>query len=426
MTPPPNPLSKGRLASGAIWSMAGFAVLAASGLAFNALIGRWYGAEAVGILNQVFAVYIVLAMMSGLGVQLSALHHIAPHSTDPAACRAIVTSALIVTAALSLTICLAAWAATPLLARILDSRAVGQGFLWALPGVFFFALNKVMLNALNGLFQIRALAVFQSLRFVLAIAMLALIIRLDLPATATPGCLSGAEILLVVFLGIYLRRHIGPVALVELNGWVKRHLSFGVKGVLGGVVSEINTRVDVLMLGIFVSDRLVGIYSIAALVVEGLAKLADVLRFPINPYLSSEIAAGRLAELVRHLRWAVRTSYGAVILMVLTAAALYPLLPKIVINDPQFEDSFVPFAILAAGLAAGGGYRPLNLILSQAGHPGHQTLLHLLNAGTNLVLNLVLIPPLGINGAAAATAIVFVLNVGFIKWLFYRATGCRI
>ena len=426
MTPSPDPLSRGRLAAGAVWSMAGFAVLAASGLAFNALIGRWYGAEAVGILNQVFAVYIVLAMVSGLGVQLSVLHHLAHHSTEPATARAIVTAALVLTAALSLAVSLAAWAATPALAWALDSRAVGQGFLWALPGVFFFALNKVMLNALNSLFQIRALAVFQSLRFVLAIAILALIIGLDLPATATPGCLSGAEILLVVALGIYLRRHIGPVPMADLSRWIGRHLHFGVKCVLGGVVSELNTRVDVLMLGIFVSDRQVGIYSIAALVVEGLAKLADVLRFPINPYLSSEIAAGRLDELVRHLRWAVRTSYAAVAAMVLVAAALYPLLPKVVINDPDFDASIIPFAILAAGLAAGGGYRPLNLILSQAGYPGRQTLLHLFNAGANVVLNIALIPLLGINGAALATAIVFVLNVGLIKGLFHRATGRRI
>ena len=44
-----------------------------------------------------------------------------------------------------------------------------------------------------------------------------------------------------------------------------------------------NTRIDIFMLGIFLSDQLVGIYSVAALFVEGFLQIIVVLQNNFNP-----------------------------------------------------------------------------------------------------------------------------------------------
>lgn len=286
--------------------------------------------------------------------------------------------------------------------------------------MFFFALNKVLLNTINGLFKIRALAIFQSLRFILAILFLGAIIYAGFPVTATPGCLSGAEIILFFLLIIFLRHYLGPLKREQFQQWRKNHLRFGVKSVFGGVVSEANTRVDIIMLGIFMSDRIVGIYSIAALVVEGITSFLGALSLPINPHLSREIALGRLDELSLMIRRWVKIYYLFAVSICLVALALYDVLPKYIINNPDFNQSWTPFVILTIGLMIGGGYRPFSLLLSQAGYPGFQTALRVATITTNIVLNFILIALFGFYGAAIATATTFILNAVYLKLLVHR------
>ena len=46
------------------------------------------------------------------------------------------------------------------------------------------------------------------------------------------------------------------------RSWLKRHLAFGARGLMSGVFLELNTRIDVLAIGLFLSDTDVGTYSI--------------------------------------------------------------------------------------------------------------------------------------------------------------------
>ena len=397
-----------------------FVVLAMSGLLFNVLLARLYGPEAVGIFNQVYAVYIILSMIASFGIQLSSLHYVSIYVHEIDTLRQIITSAVVIAAGISLIVGIISWLATPLLIWMLSSADVGKAYLWILPGVVFFALNKVLLNAINGLSRIRALAIFQSLRFVLLILLLGIIIYVGGPITATPGCLTGAEIIVFLIISFYLRHFLRPLKYAEFQRWGKRHILFGLKSVFGGVVTEANTRVDILMLGIFMSDRAVGIYSIAALVVEGLAKLVDMLRFPINPYLAREIALGQIDSLCRLIRRWVLISYGFIAFICVIALTTYDLLPRFIIQNPDFHESWVPFVILTVGLVIGGGYRPFNFLLSQAGYPGAQTGLNIAVMSSNIVMNFILISLFGINGVASATAITYILNAVYLKLMVRR------
>ena len=413
--------SAGHFATGVAWSLMSFAVLAVSGLAFNILLARLYGPEAVGIFNQVYSIYIILAMLASFGIQLSSLHYVSKNIQDAETLRQIITSALVLVMIFSVVVVIAAWLGAPLVVKIFSSQQVGEAYLWILPGIIFFAANKVLLNSINGLFKIRELSIFQSLRFILAIFFLSVIVYLDLPVSTTPGCLAGAEIFLFMLLTFYLRPYLGIVTPEQFKLWRQQHLRFGAKSVFGGVVSEANTRVDIVMLGILMSDRFVGIYSIAALVIEGIAQLIDVLRYPINPHLSHEIAAGRIDKLCSAIRKGVLISYGFVLLIGMIGLATYNYLPNLIIKNPDFSESWTPFIILTIGLMVGGGYRPFNLLLSQAGYPGFQTILRIAVLFSNIVLNVILIQLFGLNGAAAATAITFILNAAYLK-IIVRAT----
>ena len=60
------------------------------------------------------------------------------------------------------------------------------------------------------------------------------------------------------------------------KSWLIEHLNFGVKGFLSGALAEVNTRVDVILLGLYTNFTIVGIYTFAATFAEGFSQISFV------------------------------------------------------------------------------------------------------------------------------------------------------
>ena len=89
------------------------------------------------------------------------------------------------------------------------------------------------------------------------------------------------------------------------------------------------------------------------------------------------------------------------------------------------DQSFELLVILAVGLATYAAFVPLDFVLLQAGLPGRQSLLMALNVAINVSLNLLLVPPLGIQGAALATACAWLLSGVTLNLASWRWLGLR-
>ena len=78
------------------------------------------------------------------------------------------------------------------------------------------------------------------------------------------------------------------------------------------------------------------------------------------------------------------------------------------------------------GIVINAGYRPFLGILLQGGRPGSHTLLTGFLVLSNIILNVMLIPLLGIFGAAVATALIFVLEGVFLSVSARKLLGIRL
>lgn len=155
-----------RIGRNLAWNIASLAFLAVAGLALNFVIGRHYDAAVLGIFNQVLAFYLIFSQLAVGGFCFSALAAMPVHA-DRAERRRILSAALLLTAALALSVSILVAIAATTIARWLDSPAVAVGLWCVAPGLFFFALNKIFLFSLNGIGHLRAFAVGQSGRFFL-------------------------------------------------------------------------------------------------------------------------------------------------------------------------------------------------------------------------------------------------------------------
>lgn len=403
------------IAAGTLWSFAGFVSLALSAFLFNIFVARIYGPAGVGVFNQAFAALIIAGQAAALGIPASALHYSSIIGQDRLSFTHCVTSALVPVALTGTVVAFLFWVSSPLLHRFFDSADTVRAILFIAPAIPFFAINKALLNIVNGLDKIQAFALFQIMRFLFNMILLAIFVAYGADMTTIPLCLTGAETALFVFLCIYISLFLSPAGLLPTKPWISNHLRFGLKSYPGGLVSEANTRIDILALGYFMSDSAVGIYTIAAMVVEGLAQLAMVLSYPFNPHLAKEIAAGKWQALQTTMRRWVRRTYIFFIPACAMIFIFFDILPAVIIDNANFSAGKTPLLILLCGFAVGSGFYPFSMLLSQAGYPGWQTVTRIVEVSSNLILNIIFIPVIGINGAAVGTAVAYALRAVFLK-----------
>ena len=403
--------------------MGAFAVQGVCGLALNVLIGRFYGPASLGLFNQVFALYIFASQIAVFGFHFSAIKYVAEYRDDPKIAQTAAVSAIFLTVVATTVTTLLALAATPLLARAFQSPDFSRAWLAVMPGLWCYGVNKTLLAVMNGYLRMRAFAVAQAGRYLLLIIALSWCVWRSVPGEVLVGILSAAEIMLTMGLVLYLPSCLSLHRPTAFRSWLHRHFAFGAKACLSGAVIELNTRVDVILLGFYVDDAQVGIYSMAALFIEGGAQAFVVVRNVINPMITRAITQGQFGEL-RELRsrvfkmiWWISIPAG------LVAIAVYPVILRYLAHDPTFEASVPVFAILMAGLVVSAGYQPFGLALVQSGFPGLQTFYMCLVLGINVLGNALFIPAWGIVGAAVATSASFVAAMPILRYLLSKRTG---
>jgi O-antigen/teichoic acid export membrane protein len=416
-----------RFTSDVLWNLGSLLFLAVGGLFMNGLIVGLRGAEALGIFNQVFAFYIVLSQIGVGGVQFSVLQQISYAQDEPEVCADTTIAALLLVVGLTIPLCLLGLALAAPLGRLLNSPEVAVGLAYVMPGLIFFAANKVLINVLNGLRYMRAYAVFRALRFILIPLFIVAIIAAGLPDSALALALTLSELVLMLALLPYIYGWVLPLRWpAQVGKYLRSHRSYGLRGMLSGVLIELNTRVDVIMLGIFLNDRMVGWYSFAAILAEGFAQIPMAVRYNVDPLLGEAFAKSQreqitqLAQRIRRVLLPVMAGLGGL------AALVYPLIFMFLAGSEGLAVSWGVFAILVAAQVLVAGYSPMRGVLLQGGVPGAYTLIILATALANAAINLLLIPVLGLVGAALATGAMILLEMVCIVILARQVLRVRI
>jgi O-antigen/teichoic acid export membrane protein len=205
----------------------------------------------------------------------------------------------------------------------------------------------------------------------------------------------------------------------------KENFRFGNRALTGNLLLDLNTRVDVFLLGVFLSDRLVGLYSFAATVAEGVMQLPVLFRNNINPVLTRAWHAGGAALTGRIVSRGRRAFFRILAPLALVTVPLFPVALWVLgMKDEPFT-VWILYSILIAGVAGTAGYLPFQMTFNQLGRPGLQTLFIFIGFIANVLLNLLLIPALGIYGSAAGTALAMLVSVVAWRMLMMRAFGLR-
>lgn len=416
----------GKFRSDVVWNFASIAVLGVSGIALNTLIATVYDAAALGVFNQVWAPYVIASQLAVGGIDLSVLKEVAAGARDREHVARTVVGALVPTVVLALVAAVLFWLSAGLVGAFYESEHVATGVRWAAPGLFCFAVNKVLFGVVNGLRRMRAFALLQSARFLLMLAGFGVVVYAELGAPRVAFLFTFAEGLLLVLLALEVGFQVAWRSAGGWRAWMPRHVAYGAKSALSGVMAELNTRVDVIMLGRYLQDAPVGVYSFAAMIAEGVFQLMVKLQNNYNPLIAEHVALGRLRELEALVKrgrvwsWLLMLGVGVV------AVAGYPLGLEILGARDAMIGGWLAFGLLIGGIFLAAGYLPFQQTLVMAGRPGWHSLMMVAMVATNVVGNALLIPHFELAGAAAASAIAMVSSVLVLRFLVRAQVGARI
>lgn len=172
---------------------------------------------------------------------------------------------------------------------------------------------------------------------------------------------------------------------------------------LGGLQSRSFNDVDIVVLGVFVSPALVGIYSVAWSIAKFLTLFGGAVSQTLFPEMSSADAADDRTA-VRGFVSDSLTYGGLVVIPGLFGGAL--LGERLLgIYGPAFTEGATVLVVLIAATLLYGYQRQLLNALNAIDRPDRSFRINAVFVVTNVVLNVALIAWLGIVGAAIATAL---------------------
>ena len=391
-------------------------ILGSTGLLLNIIVANYYDPETLGIFNQSISFYFIGSMICSFGINFSVLEAIPKANKNEI--KAIIFGALLPLLLSSSFFIVIFFNSLPLITTLLDSKNLYNGLISIMPAIFFCSLNKVFLYGIyNGLRKMKEFAFFQALRYLLIIFSLCLFLNFSIKGYYLPAIFSISEIILFLLMFYRINNFTNFVQAKNWLKWSKKHVEFGFKAVFSGLITETNTKVDILMIGFFLSDKYVGIYSFASLFIEGYVLLIKVIKDNYNPVFSNYLKLpnrSKLKSFFRKVKY--QTYFISSIISISLIVVYYPFMKIILVND-KYLDSFIPFLILLIGINLSSGYISFHEIFAMAKMPGLNTLFMLIFVMINVILNLIMIPNWGINGAAIATALSYLISSQVLSFM---------
>jgi len=184
-------------------------------------------------------------------------------------------------------------------------------------------------------------------------------------------------------------------------------VAFGLRAWIGSLSSAFNERVDQILVALLASEAVLGIYAAAVNGFEILLYLASAAATAILPLVARGGAEGRADRVVAAFRSVALVTAGGIAV----AAVLGPLLLPLAFGS-AFEASAAPFLWLLPGALGFVAMAIFSNALLASSAPGRSSVGPLVSLVLGVILDLLLIPPLGATGAALAASAALITGGG--------------
>ncbi|AEQ53145.1 oligosaccharide flippase family protein [Pelagibacterium halotolerans] len=391
-------------------------------LAVNVILARQLGPADYGIYALALSVALLLGFPAHVGIPKLLVREVALYHARAQwnYLRGIIRRARQAVVLLSLVVCAAA--GTTLL--LLDIPG-GEAYLLALVLVPVFALLRLSEAIARGLHRPISAQVPEMLVRSPVNLMLVGVVGVvgQLSAVGAVAAYAVATTAAAWMAGVLAKSAVRQETVVatpsfETREWAKAVVPFAL---LGGI-TLINTRIDLLMLGLLADTQEAGLYRVALQLSTLVAFALSAVSALLAPQISRLYHTGQRTELQRMLTWGARI-VAAVGVPTVLGMFFFGETILTMLFGREYLGSHSALVILCAGQLVNALTGSIGLLINMTGHERVAVRTLTVTAAANIVLNMLLIPTMGGAGAAVATAVSlasFNAYLSYHAWRFMR------
>ncbi|MCH6556113.1 MAG: oligosaccharide flippase family protein [Chloroflexi bacterium] len=392
--------------------------IATYGLAFGLriVLARGLGDEGLGTYALFFLAVIVAGGIVNLGIGLGNIFFLnkGPHSY-----RVLLANSLSVLAVTSVL----TWMLIAAYGLIAEPQFLVSGrtfwlYAAALPSVVGYVLLTSFLHGSSRFLALTAVATAQGLSGLLMVAGLYAFDALDVfgALAAWAGSFLLADLLALAVIGV---RNVDIGGVLRPNwGALKDQVRYGAQGQIANLAQLFNYRLDQFLVAAFISRAAVGHYTVAVGLGESVWWISSAVAMVLLPRLT-QMDSERAREMTPLI------SRNILLVSIAAAAALMAVSPILirVLFGGDFTPAQIPLLLLMPGVIAASAGRVLGSYLFSQGRVIYNTYATFIALGVTLALDLVLIPTLGIEGAAIASSIAYVVSLAATLYWYRQVSG---
>lgn len=386
--------------------VAGYGLFGIASLALVACAAYIYEQREVGILAIVIALQFLLSQLAGIGIHFSALYH----GSDTSRSDELSVYSMFNVILCSSTIAFIFSIVFPRICEILYPTDVLEYVSILSIYAVLAASNKVFVAQLNAKQRFDYMGWVFAIKGLVAMAM---IVACYFFNPNLKAFILRTILLPEIIIGmLYLAFSVNNLKAFKWSRMVElfvRDVSYGAKALWGALFLDSSTKVDILVLGAYTDARTTGIYTFIALISDLFLQYTTLVRSYFNPKITAKYIDVEKRAFQEFVWQKTISSYLIIAPFIIALALGFALVIWVVPDYSEYLDGLRPMAILAGFLFLVAGFFPLLQLFGQIGQPTKQSATYFILFASNLILNLILIPQLGMDGAALATGMSYMI-----------------
>jgi stage V sporulation protein B len=406
-----------KLFRGSVITFASLAITFVLRFATRVLVGRELGPAGNGIYALVVLTASWLVVFFNLGLDVSYVYFAA---SKRYALRQLNSHSLIAGIVLGIG---GAVLALPILVGLSDSLLRGVTFPQLVLAVFSLPCGLLLAYWIKIILGLERLVTYNAInlaRFalILAFVSLGLAVSGGENAVLVAWVLGTGSATLISFLVLHRLAGFGLV----LNRTLTREaLSFGLKSYIANLTTTFSYRADIFLVNAFLDVAAVGWYTVAVSMAEMIWYIPNAVSTALFPRVSA-VGVERANEMTPVV---ARNVFLVILVVGLGVCLATPLLVDVLFPKGDFEPAVQALWLLMPGVIANGSAKVIFADLTGRGRPIYATYTALIGMTVTLTGDVLLIPVMGIDGAAIASSIGY--SIGALTGLiwFYRETGTK-
>ncbi|MDD4307408.1 MAG: flippase [Thermoplasmata archaeon] len=417
------------------WVFISYIVTMAVGLFLKVLLGNFFDAEGLGAYSMVLTIWAIVTITGAFGVPVAIITYVSQNKSKDNVRNTLVTSGLIFGLLVGLLASVIVFILAPYMEFIFNIPNLGRLLRYVAPCFPFVIFNEMFSSYLNAIRHMRGFSLFDIFR---NLGLLFVTVAMIWLGFGIEGAVMAMVIMPIAtsIVALAYHRKVMTFRFRHFRIYTRRLIKFGSRLYFASAAAMINTQVTVLLIGFYLADTEVGIYSVAIMFFNALVMLPMAMQRVTFPTISGYFAEKRLDKIKILMGMTLKFSF--VFLSIMCLLMFYFVDDAIGLLFPGKENfllAVIPIQILAVMGLVYGTIAPVSILFTAAGKPDIPMKISIAKALVNVTLGVFLVPLSltflgyqigGINGATIALGSSYILEVFLFFMLVKPKLGIRV